>query len=120
MEGYPYRCPKVLFVTRMLSINILNRFDGSGTLPHLEGMWDAGWTIRKILEHVITLLMSPDLSYVPKHLLHLAVSWVYNRAKEDEYPDEVDAWRIATKEGSKIVTNHLRRILTPIPVQILS
>jgi hypothetical protein len=94
-EGYPYRCPHLLFVTRMLSVNIINRFDGSGTMPHVEGMWDAGWTIRRLLEHVTTLLLSPDLSYVPKHLLHQAVAWVYHRAKELEYPDEMEAIRLA-------------------------
>ena len=100
-EGYPFRCPHLLFVTRMLSVNIINKFDGSGTMPHIEGMWDAGWTIRRLLEHVTALLLSPDLSYVPKHLVHMAVMWVYHRAKELEYPDEVGATRLVEARRSE-------------------
>jgi ubiquitin-protein ligase len=74
-DGYPFRHPDIKFLTRMFSVNILSQLDGDGRLMHIQGLWDAEWTIHKLLEHIVQLLITPDLELLPIPFKNILEGW---------------------------------------------
>jgi ubiquitin-conjugating enzyme E2 N len=71
LDGYPFKCPTVTFITRIFHVNILLQFDGNGYMQHLSSLWDSSWNIRKIVEHALHILANPQIDYVPIDMIHI-------------------------------------------------
>jgi ubiquitin-conjugating enzyme E2 N len=65
LDGYPYNCPQITFVTRLYHLNILLQYNGEGYLQHIAQLWDSSWNIAKLCEHIMELLREPTLDLVP-------------------------------------------------------
>lgn len=59
----------------MFSINILNQIDGRGRLLHLLDIWGSDWSLYKILEHIVNLLIEPKIEYLPPRFLTIYREW---------------------------------------------
>jgi ubiquitin-protein ligase len=73
-NGYPFQCPTVTILTRLLHLNFLPLISGSYTIPHLEAIWDSAWTTKDLLEHIYELLQCPNPRLLPYDMIQ-----VYNR-----------------------------------------
>lgn len=86
-DGYPYRQPDVYFNTRMYHLNVLVQYDGQGSLPHLKYFWDSSWDIRKILSHVIELMVTPDINLVPVEYISIVKVFLKERLEASQTAD---------------------------------
>ena len=75
LQGYPYQMPSVKFLSRILAVNVLTQTDGTGFLPHLSKLWDSQWNMRKLIDHIFTILLFPDMSLVPAPIRQVYDSW---------------------------------------------
>ena len=71
LDGYPYKKPDVVFITRIFHVNVVLQFDGQGYMPHIESLWDSSWNIRKVVEHIQELLATPQPDYIPIDMVHI-------------------------------------------------
>jgi ubiquitin-conjugating enzyme E2 D/E len=86
-DGYPYRMPDIFFHTRLYHLNVLVQYDGQGSLPHMKYFWDSSWNIKKILSHVINLLINPDLSMVPVEYITIVKVFLKERLDSAQTAD---------------------------------
>lgn len=86
-DGYPYRLPDIFFITRIYHLNVLVQYDGQGSLPHLKYFWDSSWDIRKILSHVIELLVTPDINLVPVEYITIVKVFLRERLDAAQQSD---------------------------------
>jgi ubiquitin-protein ligase len=82
LDGYPFRPPTCIFSNRIFNPNFMTLYDGTSCLPHLQRMWNNTWSMKKLLEHIVSLLITPDLSFVEERLLYIAKCYAWT--KEDE------------------------------------
>ena len=71
----------------MYHLNVLVQYDGQGSLPHLKYFWDSSWNIRKILSHVIELLITPDLTLVPVEYITIVKVFLRERLNSAQQAD---------------------------------
>jgi len=86
-HGYPYKAPTVLFTSRIIAVNIMQLVDGTGLLMHFSRMWDSKWNIRRLLNHVVDILISPDLSLIPPNIMHIFNLWLKEKGHEEIHLD---------------------------------
>ena len=87
LDGYPYRLPEVYFETRLYHLNCLIQYDGQCSLPHIKYLWDSSWNIRKIIEHVIQLLIEPDINMVPVEYIRIVNLFLRERLEAAQTAD---------------------------------
>jgi ubiquitin-protein ligase len=74
-NGYPFSCPDVNFITRILCVNVMPKVNGENHLVHLSHLWDCNWNTKRLLTHVDELLKRHDYSLIPSELYQLACSY---------------------------------------------
>ena len=86
-HGYPYKTPTVLFTSRIISVNVMQLVDGTGLLMHFSEMWDSKWNIRRLLNHIIDILLIPDFSLIPQNMMYILNLWLKDKGHEEIHPD---------------------------------
>ena len=96
----------VLFKTRIYSVHVMMQLSGTGVLLHLKQLWTGSWNIRKLLNHIIALLYSPNLDLIPVRLRQPVVEYhklylkqQYNNAMTDTNGSSQDQ-EIASQLGN--------------------
>lgn len=74
--GYPFKTPTVIFQTRIFAVNVLTQVNGTGSMMHLDELWDSKWTMRMLFTHIISFLTVPDMTKVPSNLMHVLNLWL--------------------------------------------
>lgn len=96
-NGYPFKCPECMFLTRIFSLNIVQQPNGNGIVPHVQYVWETSWNSRLLLEHVLSLLIDPN----PTYLLPDTVTIINSFLKENfEIEDDSVSVTSAFAEGS--------------------
>lgn len=79
--GYPYKAPEVVVKNRIFAVNIQVGLDGTGSIMHLKNVWDSRWNIRVLLTHIVSLLITPNLSLLNPNILHVLATWATQTGK---------------------------------------
>lgn len=82
--GYPYKMPECCFATRIFCLNVVTQISGLGGLPHLKYFWESSWNTRQLLQHVIFLLLNPDVSLLSPHMTTVINSFLKENFEIDE------------------------------------
>ena len=81
-HGYPYRTPTVLFTSRIIAVNVMQLVDGTGLLMHFSKMWDSKWNMRRLLNHIVDVLITPDLSLIPPNIMYILNLWLREKRSQ--------------------------------------
>ena len=50
-------------------------------------MWDSKWNIRRLLNHIIDILLTPDFSLIPQNMMYILNLWLKDKGHEEIRPD---------------------------------
>eukprot|EP01041_Mallomonas_annulata_P010658 gene10658-22247_t len=91
-SAYPFILPTCVFKTRILSINIFTQLTGHAILPHLTAIWTSTWNIRTLINHIIHILIHPEIKLIPSNISELLHVININEIKLlDDAVDENDS-----------------------------
>jgi ubiquitin-conjugating enzyme E2 H len=84
-DPYPYQQPSIRFMTRIFAVNVISQISGIGLLYHIKYLWNSDWTLRKLFDHIATLLAEADYSLLPQEMneilnLHMCI---HSKSVED-------------------------------------
>jgi ubiquitin-protein ligase len=118
--GYPFSCPDVNFVTRIMCINVMPKVNGENHLVHLSHLWDCNWNTEKLLIHVDELLKRHDYSLIPSELYQLACSYGEEIKSKDTPENASNDLAIAegkneTADKKKAKTLPVEEVLKSLP-----
>ncbi len=63
-------------------VNVYQQFDGTVNLPHLKYIWDSNWNLKKLVKHVISVMLQPDLTLIPPKIVYIAKAWFWWKEEE--------------------------------------
>lgn len=104
-EPYPYKLPSIRFITRIFAVNVISQISGIGLLNHIRYLWNGEWTLRKLFDHISSLLIEPDYSLLPKEMndsleLHLLLLSRANETSRSEEKSSSESNESATHSTS--------------------
>lgn len=71
LNGYPYNCPECFMMTRIVGVNMITQTNGYSVLPHIKLLWDTSWNSRRLLAHVLDLMVTPMPSYLEPEMISI-------------------------------------------------
>ncbi len=63
------------------------QFDGDGYLPHIYHVWDSSWNIRKLLDHIKDLMITPQQSLVPVEMTDIIKIFLMEQLADAQQAD---------------------------------
>ena len=123
LDGYPYRCPEATFPHKVFMVNVYQQFDGTVNLPHLKYIWDSNWTLKKLLNHVVSVMLAPDLSLIPPKIVYIAKAWFWWKEEERRQADtlaKVEADLKVAKQLEEQKKAEESKVLTHSPTHSLT
>ena len=88
LNGYPFRLPDITFQTRVYHVNVLSELDGLGYFPHMKYLWDSSWSLRRLVGHIVDLMKTPRIDYVPVELVKVVKVFFYEEKEKRRIAEE--------------------------------
>jgi len=88
-SGYPFRPPALIVNERVFHPNVICSINGQGAFPHIETMWESHWRLKDLLEHVVSIIFKPDLTFLPQPII-FSIHGILTKEEEEENVKEMD------------------------------
>jgi hypothetical protein len=69
-----------------MGVNMITQTNGYSVLPHVKLLWDTSWDTRRLLAHVLGLMVEPNPSYLEPELISIVNCFLkdnYDMESED-------------------------------------
>ena len=50
---------------------------------HFSQMWDSKWNMRRLLTHIVDVLITPDLALLPEKMMYILNLWLTSKGRDE-------------------------------------
>jgi ubiquitin-protein ligase len=102
VNGYPFSCPEVCIMTRMVHLNFIVQMNGWVSIPHMRNLWESSWSSREVIKHVLELMIEPNPAFLPLLMID-----VFNAFMVENFDIEDESVLIRSAFSDKLETGLL-------------